>query len=254
MPKYVGASYDSSSSVEAVAERPVQHQQLPEAVGLRGDGELRVPAGELAERGSHARSPGSSSSYSADLGAKPYGRRRCDRGRGRRSRSRRPAAAPVAAASAAPARTCSSFESARQGLTTTAGARMNQSGISAPQSSGIVDDPAAVAPNVIPSAGKPAAWSAARRRRRARDRPARRSACRHRSTALRRLRAARIARPRSARRYEHRAASRRSPPRAARRRSGAELLHPLPRRSVRLVEHRPPVRSDRRKHDHIATN
>jgi len=37
---------------------------------------------------------------------------------------------------------------------------MNQSGMSAPQSSGIVDALAAVAPNVIPTAGSPSACSA----------------------------------------------------------------------------------------------
>ncbi len=38
---------------------------------------------------------------------------------------------------------------------------MNQSGIIAPQSSGIVEAPATVEPNVIPSAGNPSIWSSA---------------------------------------------------------------------------------------------
>jgi hypothetical protein len=54
------------------------------------------------------------------------------------------------------------FGLARQGVTTTAGARMNQSGIIAPQSRG-ASSSAAPSPNVIPSAGKPFCNSACNR-------------------------------------------------------------------------------------------
>ena len=232
--------------VEAVAERAVQHQHLPEAVGLARRPRTPGPTTRARRAGCRGRARRSRRRTACDSAANPYGpssrvpvavvgardeRDPADR----RSRGRAPRP---------PAR-ARSFESARHGVTTTAGAAQEPE--------------------------RDARAPVDRHLGRAGDRRAERDAERRQALLLERAYARvgelGIARPlvevlrvdelvwvlgerrrahdrRSARRRASRAASRGSPPRAARRRSGARA-RPSRAASARPAARRPGCRAAR---------
>jgi hypothetical protein len=158
---------NSETHPPAVAERAVQHQQLPPAVGLRGVDEAGSKSSSRPARFSWTSSTTCRSYSACEAGSNPYGPSRRAHGRGRRSRSA-PRACPTAPrrGERAPGADVLLGRTVARGLTTTTGTGgslrppMTQSGISTPQSIGAVAAPGSFAPKLAPTTGMPSSWRA----------------------------------------------------------------------------------------------